>query len=290
MTDLSAWLVVFGAGLALGVLAFAALWIVALVRSRARVSRAGVDGPFPRERLRLLVTAASALGAEVVDDPRACRFPFLKSRSPAPVYGLALCPVDEESRDPRDPYLVRFEAPIAGGRFLEVWPVGSPFAPSRVNMGSPGIATGDALFDGAYVVRSDDPDFARTVLGAETRALVEEGRRLGAGGRMRLNIDSLRLRLQKEEQVASPEILAALGAVGLRILEQVRETLRIREQVQFFDQAPPPAARPNCPVCAGAVVERRVECRRCRTPHHRECWDYTGACSMFACGEARFSL
>lgn len=43
-----------------------------------------------------------------------------------------------------------------------------------------------------------------------------------------------------------------------------------------------------CQICGTGMEERVVWCARCRTPHHRECWDYTGMCSTFGCREIRF--
>lgn len=41
----------------------------------------------------------------------------------------------------------------------------------------------------------------------------------------------------------------------------------------------------NCPVCIGKIEGPMVVCRRCRTPHCRECWEYNGRCATFACEE-----
>lgn len=41
----------------------------------------------------------------------------------------------------------------------------------------------------------------------------------------------------------------------------------------------------RCPVCSSSMVTRIVYCKKCRTPHHEECWDYTGQCSVFGCRE-----
>lgn len=43
-----------------------------------------------------------------------------------------------------------------------------------------------------------------------------------------------------------------------------------------------------CRVCGEAIREGLVFCRRCKTPHHRDCWQYVGRCSVFACGETEF--
>jgi len=42
-----------------------------------------------------------------------------------------------------------------------------------------------------------------------------------------------------------------------------------------------------CQVCGQAMTERIVHCRKCKTPHHRECWEYLRVCSTFGCGERR---
>ena len=37
----------------------------------------------------------------------------------------------------------------------------------------------------------------------------------------------------------------------------------------------------ECRICRAALLGVIVRCRRCGTPHHGDCWDYTGACSTF---------
>ena len=43
-----------------------------------------------------------------------------------------------------------------------------------------------------------------------------------------------------------------------------------------------------CRVCGETIREGLVFCRRCKTPHHRECWQYVGRCCVFGCGETEF--
>lgn len=271
-------LIVGAIALAAFVLIVAAMRLFLAVRDRR-------ENRFFRNRSRLIEDAAAELGAMPVGDPRVTGVPYLKSRLPDPPYGLALAPVGGG----QDPYFPIFEAPINGANFLEAWPSGSPYPPLRVSMGGDGVLVGDPEFEAAYIVRADDPHFARSLLGPEARGLIDEGRRIGAGGRLRINVDRHRLRIRKEEPLSSPRDLAAFARVGVGLLERVREAIESLQAVQYFD-APPQASRPHCPVCSGEVIDRRVECRRCHTPHHRECWDYTGTCSVFACGESRFSL
>jgi hypothetical protein len=40
----------------------------------------------------------------------------------------------------------------------------------------------------------------------------------------------------------------------------------------------------SCPVCRGGAGELMAVCASCDTPHHPECWSFTGGCAVFACG------
>jgi hypothetical protein len=43
-----------------------------------------------------------------------------------------------------------------------------------------------------------------------------------------------------------------------------------------------------CRVCGDEIVTDMVFCRRCKTPHHLECWQYFGACAVYGCKETRW--
>lgn len=45
----------------------------------------------------------------------------------------------------------------------------------------------------------------------------------------------------------------------------------------------------RCGVCGEEAAARRVLCAKCATPHHSECWEYQGGCSIFGCGSTRRS-
>ena len=43
-----------------------------------------------------------------------------------------------------------------------------------------------------------------------------------------------------------------------------------------------------CRVCGERIVLDRIECTRCDTPHHKDCWEYAGRCAVYACMETRY--
>ena len=73
---------------------------------------------------------------------------------------------------------------------------------------------------------------------------------------------------------------------------------RLLEAIPGFDADEPvhipsvssySAADGECQVCGVTLAQGRVvRCRRCATPHHEDCWVYTGECSTFACKERGF--
>lgn len=44
----------------------------------------------------------------------------------------------------------------------------------------------------------------------------------------------------------------------------------------------------TCQICGEEIVVDMVFCGRCKTPHHRECWEYFGSCSIFGCQETKY--
>jgi hypothetical protein len=41
----------------------------------------------------------------------------------------------------------------------------------------------------------------------------------------------------------------------------------------------------SCRVCGEELHNEIVICRRCQTPHHRDCWEYAGGCATYGCRE-----
>lgn len=68
-----------------------------------------------------------------------------------------------------------------------------------------------------------------------------------------------------------------------------QSNLSLEEGIEFVNPAEAQLLEdPICKVCGDRIGGDLVLCTRCRTPHCQECWEFTGACSTFACGETRF--
>jgi hypothetical protein len=76
----------------------------------------------------------------------------------------------------------------------------------------------------------------------------------------------------------------------LALLEVIQQEVGIWSGKAVLDILPAKTTEDeaSCLVCGDLVVKQKVQCLRCRTAHHRECWDYIGHCSVFGCGSKEF--
>ncbi|MBV8559053.1 MAG: hypothetical protein JO116_26230, partial [Planctomycetaceae bacterium] len=61
---------------------------------------------------------------------------------------------------------------------------------------------------------------------------------------------------------------------------------RLNEGIEIVAAGPASAddaGPPICKVCGEAIVTPGVVCGTCRTPHHRDCWEFVGRCSIYGC-------
>jgi len=242
---------------------------------------------FPAARISLLDRVAAAVGGLVINEPGKYKVPFLRTTVGETRVALVLMATDDVENGP---YVVHIETPIAGQSFVEAWPLGSPYQPQRVTSGLPEVKTGDPAFDAAYLVRADDAAHARAVLSPELRESLERMRRFGRGGRVRFDLHPHKAVYLKEEQVEDEGSLRALVATAIEATRLLKESLESQSQMEFYDDAPKRVVMVSCPICGAPIRQGKVACRRCKTPHHEECWKYFGACSMYACGEKSYEL
>jgi sarcosine oxidase delta subunit len=72
-----------------------------------------------------------------------------------------------------------------------------------------------------------------------------------------------------ERVCALSDQLNLAAAAGIEFL--------VSDQAQLLEEA-------HCGVCGDNLASDLVVCRRCNTPHHRECWHYGGGCATYGCG------
>jgi hypothetical protein len=191
--------------------------------------------------------------------------------------------------NPRTRVVARFRKGIPFR--LELAPTVRP-APPQPPKGTRPVRTGEPEFDRVFAVQANDPEMARDFLIPEVRWAIASLQRLVHAGGMLVSINPERLLVQIDRN---------LGTSTEGLVQAVGETLVIHDGLQMGvrrrmsegiaivnDPAGPAdedSGPPICKVC-GEVIDGGpvVLCASCRTPHHRECWEYVGACSIYGCG------
>jgi len=171
---------------------------------------------------------------------------------------------------------------------LELAPTSRP-APPQPPKGTRVVRIGDLEFDRAYVVQANDAEMARAFLSPQVRWSIGNLARLTQPGGMLVSINPERLLVQVDRNLglhAEPlagavhEALVIHDGLCQGVAAQLNEGIAI---VSAGPAAPEDAGPPICKVCGEAIVAPGVVCETCKTPHHRDCWEFVGACSIYGC-------
>jgi hypothetical protein len=175
---------------------------------------------------------------------------------------------------------------------LELAPVARP-APLQPPKGTRQVRVGDNEFDRNYLVQANDPEMARAFLGNSARWSIANLERLGPPGGMLVSINPERMLVQVDRNLGqSGEGLIAAVREALVLHDGLRQSISARqsEGIAIVSAGPAEACDagpPICKVCGEAILAPGVLCDTCRTPHHLDCWEFVGACSIYGCSSKR---
>ena len=195
--------------------------------------------------------------------------------------------VPGQSSQPRTRVVIRFKQGIPFR--LELAPTSRP-SPPQPPKGTRSVRVGDSGFDRGFAIQANDPEMARDFLTAPVRWAMENLSRLGPTGGMLVSINPERMLIQVDRNLGlSSETLSFAVREALVIHQGLRTGVMVRlaEGVAIVAAGPPTiedAGPPLCKVCGDPIVNTPwVICMSCLTPHHRDCWEFIGACSIFGC-------
>jgi hypothetical protein len=172
---------------------------------------------------------------------------------------------------------------------LELSPVGRP-SPAQAPKGTRPVRVGVLEFDRAFVVQANDPEMARDFLTLPVRMSLANLLRLDPPGGMLVSINPERMLVQVDRNLGISADGLAIGVKeALAILDGLQSGVasRLSEGVSIVTVGPASLednGPPICKICGCPISETpKVFCSTCRTPHHRDCWDFIGSCSVFGC-------
>ncbi|HVE38895.1 MAG TPA: RING finger protein [Planctomycetota bacterium] len=80
--------------------------------------------------------------------------------------------------------------------------------------------------------------------------------------------------------------LTRFTLLSLQLAQHARLFAEKSSEISVVDTTAPSGG--ECQICGAELEGALVRCSRCSTPHHADCWEYTGACSTYGCGEKTF--
>jgi hypothetical protein len=201
--------------------------------------------------------------------------------------GLAPTIPGQPDQIPRTRVVARFREGIPFR--LELAPAARP-APPQAPKGTRPVKVGYPVFDHAFVVHANDVEMARDFLSPTALGVISNLPRGPNDGGMLLSINPERMLLQIDRNLGvNFDALAWAVQEALvlhdRLLEGVSR--RVAQGIDIVDKADgrdEDRGPPVCKVCGEPIANGAViVCAACNTPHHRDCWEYVGACSIYGC-------
>ena len=144
-------------------------------------------------------------------------------------------------------------------------------------------------FPNAWTILASDEAEARMLLSPQVRFHLEQLRRVPEWSDVNLSVRAGWLVVRRKWTSKRPADLEMFVELALGLVEQLQLTRSMGidfvedGQVKVIDDA-------RCLVCGEGLLTDLVYCRRCKTPHHRDCWDYSGGCSTYGCRETQFLI
>jgi hypothetical protein len=189
---------------------------------------------------------------------------------------------------PRTRVVARFAAGLPFR--LELHPQGRQVSP-QLPKGTREVRTGNPDVDRQYVIQSNDPEVAASLMRTDpVRTALDHLRRLAPPTGMLVSVNPERLLVQVDRNLgASAPLLETAVRHALILHDYVRACVSAASQGSgvVIEYAGPATeveqGPPICKVCGCSIEEAHVACASCRAPFHRDCWTFIGGCSIFGC-------
>ena len=150
------------------------------------------------------------------------------------------------------------------------------------------MESGDSDFDRRFVVRGTDEEEVRRFLSDGVRWQISRLLGEGSDDHLYILIGNGHICVQRPRLIRSFAALKIFVERSLELYDQAMITRAVG--IEFVDNGEVATLdHVICKVC-GEEIEghEMVYCERCKTPHHGECWQYTGSCSVYGCLEKSY--
>ena len=148
------------------------------------------------------------------------------------------------------------------------------------------VKTGDEEFDRVFCVLASDPALANQLLTDAVKWKMMELKDLQES-QIKFELANGKLQTSTQQWFRTGQSLLDFVQGSLDLFDQLM--LHKADGLEFTEANQAAVMEDfRCPICSDDVMQEMVVCKRCKTPHCAECWEYNGKCATFACMEERF--
>lgn len=168
-------------------------------------------------------------------------------------------------------------------------------------LGMEDIEIGSPQFDADYVIQGNTRESVQEFLTPDVQHSIAELQGLWGNNDIFVSITRGTLLIKKQGLAQSSDKLTQLWTLSTRLYDCAAK--RQMAGIEFVDGSSSSNGETSviqsaslqwkdeivCQICGDDIQNdhAQVLCRRCKTPHHQDCWTYYGACSTYGCGEKR---
>lgn len=168
---------------------------------------------------------------------------------------------------------------------LEIYPDWSDIRP-RPLRGMQNVDIANEEFEQRYTIRSNSSEETASFLSDGVRWQIDRLRHLHGSDDVYLAIHRGRLLIKKPAALFIFHDLEEFTQLALELYDQSMLTRMVG--IEFVEDGVQMINEAICQICGEEITTDMVFCRRCKTPHHLECWQYYGSCAVYGCQEQRY--
>ncbi|MEK6235743.1 MAG: DUF3137 domain-containing protein, partial [Planctomycetales bacterium] len=173
----------------------------------------------------------------------------------------------------------------------EVYPMGF-FQRMGKFLGMQDIEIGSPRFDEEYIITGNDVSQLRRALNPQSQSHIHAIRNLFNTDEIYVQITGGEFLVKKRGLLKNFPDLEQFTAIALQLYDAASEVST--EGITFVEgsdrrESFRELVGPVCQICGEEIHGNAAVCRSCKTPHHRDCWQYYGACSIYGCGGRKFT-
>jgi len=150
--------------------------------------------------------------------------------------------------------------------------------------GAAAVPLGDPAFDSQLEVHGFDEQEMREFFSEGLRWQLARLRGLFDDGSLYVLIQRGRILIQKPRVLLRFDALLHFVERSFELYDQAMLTRARGIEFVASDEAQT-LEHVVCKVCGDEIDGDMIFCRRCKTPHHADCWHFNGCCSVYGCGE-----